>query len=105
LNICNNTGNDISLTSDRADDRSFAGTNAAGSAAAATFIPKSIFGQAANESFVNFNNAAKLPDVLQERDSAQGLKAEREADPGANQTRRIALHQTSLFWLIASLDC
>jgi hypothetical protein len=76
LNICNNTGNDISLTSDRADDRSFAGTNAAGSAAAAaTFIPMSIFGQAANESFVNFNNAAKLPDVLQERDFGRGGKA------------------------------
>src|ERR1700730_8870010 len=68
-NVCNNTGTDISLTTDSADDWSFAGTDAARSAAPAALIPMPIFGQAADESFIDFNDAAKLSYVFHERDA------------------------------------
>jgi hypothetical protein len=68
INISDHARNHISLAADRADDRRFAGTNAACSAAAA-LIPMPIFGQAANESFVDFDNTAELVNVLHKRGS------------------------------------
>jgi hypothetical protein len=41
-------------------------TDAAGSTAAAALIPMPVFGQSANESFIDFDNSAELIDVLHE---------------------------------------
>jgi hypothetical protein len=64
LNICDNTGNDIPLTTDSADDWRFAGPDTASSAAAAAFIPMPILGQAADEGFIDLDNPAELPNVF-----------------------------------------
>src|ERR1700730_9711080 len=69
IDIRDEPRNHISLAADGADDWSFAGTNAAGSAATAAFIPMPVFGQAADESFIDFNNAAELLDILHECDA------------------------------------
>jgi hypothetical protein len=69
IDIRNYARNHIALAADRADDWSFAGTNAASSPAATAFIPMSVFGQAANESFIDFNNAAKLINVFHKSDA------------------------------------
>jgi hypothetical protein len=60
--------NHIVLATDSADDWSFAGTNAAGTTAAA-LIPMSVLGQAANESFIDFHDSAELVDILHESGS------------------------------------
>jgi hypothetical protein len=56
--------NHIAFSCDGADNRRLAGTDAAGSTAAAALIPMPIFGQAADESFIDLDNAAELIDVL-----------------------------------------
>jgi hypothetical protein len=67
--IRNHARNNIAFAADSADDWSFAGTDAACSATAAAFIPMSVFGQAANESFIDFDNSAQLINVLHESSS------------------------------------
>jgi hypothetical protein len=69
IHVRNHAGDDIPLAADRADDRSFAGTDAARSAAAAALIPMPVFSQAADESFIDFDNSAELIDVLHESGS------------------------------------
>jgi len=69
IHVCDNTRNDVTLAADRPDDRRLAGTNTPGSTAAAAFIPMPVFGQAADESFVDFDNSAELIDVLHQRGS------------------------------------
>ena len=59
----------IALAADGADDWSFAGTNAAGPAASAALIPMPVFGQAADERFIYFDNSAELINVLHESGS------------------------------------
>jgi hypothetical protein len=61
--------NHIALAANSADDWSFAGTDAAGSPAAAAFIPMPIFCQAADESLIDFDNSAELINVLHESGS------------------------------------
>jgi hypothetical protein len=61
--------NHISLAADDADDRRFAGTDAAGSPAATAFIPMPVFSQAADERFIDFDNSAEFIDVLHESGS------------------------------------
>jgi hypothetical protein len=58
------TRDNIALAADRANDRRFARTDASRSTAAAALIPMPIFGQAADESFIDFDNTAKLPNVF-----------------------------------------
>jgi hypothetical protein len=67
--VRNYTRDNISLTADGADDWSFAGTDATSSATAAAFISMPIFGQAANESFIDFDNSAELPIVFHQCNS------------------------------------
>ncbi|MDQ6867650.1 MAG: hypothetical protein M3178_04330 [Pseudomonadota bacterium] len=55
---------DIPFPANRADDWRLAGTNAARSAPAPALIPMPIFGQAADESFIDFDNAAELPNIF-----------------------------------------
>jgi hypothetical protein len=69
LNIRDNASNYVAFAADSADDWSFAGTNTTGSVAAAAFIRMSIFGQAADESFVNLNDPAEFIDIFHERDA------------------------------------
>jgi hypothetical protein len=69
IHICDHARNHIALAADGADDRSFAGTDAAGSAASTTLIPMSVFGQAADESFIDFDDTAKLADIFHQRGS------------------------------------
>jgi hypothetical protein len=65
LNICDNTGNDISLATDSTDDDwSSPGTDTAGSTAAAAFIPMSVLCETSDESFIDLDNSAELSDVL-----------------------------------------
>jgi hypothetical protein len=45
------------------------GANTAGSTAAPAFIPMPVFGQAADESFVDFDNSAELFDVIHKGDA------------------------------------
>jgi hypothetical protein len=59
-NIRDHARNHIALPADGADDWRFAGTNAASPAASAAFIPMPVFSQAADESFIDFDNAAEL---------------------------------------------
>jgi hypothetical protein len=63
LDVRDHAGHDVTLAADRADDRRFAGTNAARSAAAA-FIPMPVLCQAADESFIDLDNAAEFINVL-----------------------------------------
>jgi hypothetical protein len=59
----------IPLAADGADNWRFAGTDAASSTAAAALIPMSVFGQAADESFIDFDNAAELVNVFHKSDA------------------------------------
>jgi hypothetical protein len=68
LDIRDHARNHIAFTADCPDNRRFAGTNAASSAAAA-FIPMSVFRQAADESFIDFDNSAELINVLHKCDA------------------------------------
>jgi len=68
--IRNHARDHIPLAADGADDWRFARTNAAGSAAAAAaFIPMPVLGQAADESFIDLDDSAKLVNVLHQRGS------------------------------------
>jgi hypothetical protein len=69
IDVGNHARNHIALTADGAGDWSFAGPDAASSAAPAAFIPMPVFGQAANKSFIDLNNSAELIDVLHESGS------------------------------------
>jgi hypothetical protein len=77
--IRDHAGNNIALAANGADDRSLARADAARSAAAPAFIPMPVFGQAANESFIDFDNAAELFDVLHE--SGSNLMAHEPSGP------------------------
>jgi hypothetical protein len=61
--------NDVTFAADSTDDWSFAGTDAAGPATSAPLIPMPILCQAADESFVNFDNSAELINVFHQRDA------------------------------------
>src|ERR1700730_4812622 len=69
IDVCNYPRDHIALAADGADDRRFAGTDASGSIAAAALIPMPVLSQAADESFIDFDNAAELIDVLHESGS------------------------------------
>jgi hypothetical protein len=69
IDIRDNASNDIALAADSADDWSFAGTDTPGSTPAAAFIPMPVFCQAADESFIDFDNSAELIDVLHKCDA------------------------------------
>ena len=69
IHVRNHASNHVALAADSADDWSFAGTYAAGSTATAALIPMPVFGQAANESFINFDNAAELINVFHQCDA------------------------------------
>jgi hypothetical protein len=69
LDVCNHARNHIALACDSTDNWSFTGADTPGSAAAPAFIPMPVLGQAANESFIDFDNAAKLPNVFHESSS------------------------------------
>ena len=64
VNVRDYPRNHIALAADRADDWRFAGTDTAGSTAAAAFVPMPVLGQAADESFINFDDPAELINVL-----------------------------------------
>ena len=68
MDVRNHAGDHIALAAYGADDWSFTGADAARSATA-TLIPMPVLGQAADESFVNFDDAAKLIDILHESGS------------------------------------
>ena len=55
--VLNDASHDIALAADSADDWRFAGANAAGPAAAAALVPMPVLGEAADESFINLDNA------------------------------------------------
>ena len=67
--VRDNARDHITLAADHPNDRRFAGANASSSAAAAALVPMPVFGQAANKSFIDFDNAAELVDVLHESGS------------------------------------
>jgi hypothetical protein len=69
IHVCDHTRDHIALAAYGADDRRFTGTNAAGSTAATAFIPMPVFGQATNESFIDFDNSAELINVFHESGS------------------------------------
>jgi hypothetical protein len=56
--------NHVALACDGADDRGFAGTNAPGSIATAALIPMPVLRQAADKSFIDFNDPAELINVF-----------------------------------------
>jgi hypothetical protein len=68
-NIRDHASHDIALAANGANDWCFAGTNAAGAAAFAAFIPMPIFGQAADESFIDLDDTAEFSNVLDERNA------------------------------------
>ena len=61
--------NDVPLATDSADDWRFARAGTSGSTAATAFITMSVFRQAADESFINFDNAAELINVFHQGDA------------------------------------
>lgn len=67
-NGINHPRHDIAATADRADNRRLAGTKAATSAPAAATVL--VVGFAADESFVHFNDAAELVEILIDQRSA-----------------------------------
>jgi len=66
LDIRDHASNHIALAANSADDRRFAGTDTAGSTAAAALIPMPVFCQAADESFIDFDNSAELSNIFHE---------------------------------------
>jgi hypothetical protein len=58
-NVSDHPSHDIAFTADRASDWRLTGAHATSSVATATLIPMPIFGLAADESFINLNNAAE----------------------------------------------
>jgi hypothetical protein len=69
LNVRDYARNHVALAADSADDRRLAGTDATRSTPAAAFISMPILGQAANESFIDFDNSAELINVLHQSDA------------------------------------
>jgi hypothetical protein len=69
LDVRDHTRNHIAPAAGSADDRGFAGTDAASSAAAAALIPMPVLGQAPDERFIDLDNAAELINVLHESGS------------------------------------
>jgi hypothetical protein len=69
LDVRDHSSHDITFAANCADNWSFAGTDAASSAAAPTLIPMPVLGQSADESFVDFDNSAELINVLHQRGS------------------------------------
>jgi len=67
--VFDNTGYDVSLTLHGTNDRRLARTNAASPATTAALILVLILRQAADESFVNLNHAAKLLNILEQGDT------------------------------------
>src|ERR1700730_17121083 len=67
LDVSDHAGDNVPLAANSANNGSFAGTDAARSATPAAFIPMPIFGQAADESFIDFDNAAELVNIFHER--------------------------------------
>jgi hypothetical protein len=63
LEVLNDAGNDVALATYSTDDRRLAGANAASTAALATLIPMPVLGEAADERFIDLDDAAKLLDV------------------------------------------
>jgi hypothetical protein len=64
--VLDNAGDHIALALDRTDDRYFARTNTARSTALTALIPVLVLREAADESFIYLDNAAKLVNVLHE---------------------------------------
>ena len=64
LDVRDHAGHDVSFAANRTNDWCFAGTDTARAASAAAFIPMSIFGQATNESFIDFDDTPEFLDVL-----------------------------------------
>jgi hypothetical protein len=69
IHVCDHARNDVTLATNSADDRRLAGTDTAGSTTAAAFILIPVLGQAADESFIDFDNAAELVNVLHQCDA------------------------------------
>jgi hypothetical protein len=63
-NVGDHASNHIALAADRADDRCFAGTDAARSPAPTALIPMLVLREATNESFIDFDDAPELVNVL-----------------------------------------
>src|ERR1700730_2505595 len=68
IHVCDHARDYIAFAADCANDWSFAGTNTAGSAAAA-LIPMPVLGQAANESFIDLDDTAELSNIFHKRDA------------------------------------
>lgn len=69
LDVGHYTRHDVALTADCANDWCFAGTDTTSSTTPAAFIPMSIFRQAADESFIDFDDTAEFINVLHESGS------------------------------------
>jgi hypothetical protein len=69
IDIRDHASHNITLAADSADDWRFSGTYAAGSAAPAALIPMPVFGQAADESFIDLDDTSELINVLHESGS------------------------------------
>ena len=72
IHVLDDAGDDVALAADSADNWRFAGTYAARSAAATALIPMPVLGLAADESFVNFDNAAELSNVFDQARRGRG---------------------------------
>src|SRR5438105_475240 len=68
IDIRDHARHDIALAAYSADDRRFAGPDASSSAAAA-LIPMPVFGQAADECFINLYNSAELINIFHQGDA------------------------------------
>ncbi len=64
--VRDNASDHVALATDCADDWRLAGTDSSRSTAATALIPMPVLGQAADESFIDFHNSAKLLDILHE---------------------------------------
>src|ERR1700730_4570704 len=69
LDVSDHAGDNVPLAANSANNWSFAGTDAARSATPAAFIPMPVFGQAADESFIDFDNAAELINIFHQSDA------------------------------------
>ncbi len=63
LEVFDNAGDDVALAADSANDRRLAGTNAARAAALPALVPMLVFGESADERFIDLDNAAELANV------------------------------------------
>ena len=86
LDVRDHARHNVSLAADCADDWRFAGTNAASSSAAAALIPMPVFGQAADESFIDFDNTDNMHSC-QRRTFTASSKAENQVLTTANPNK------------------